>query len=129
MQNLAGGASLRRRGLGVIRLRLETATGRKILAGILKRIKDRDNCSINTASDNDGFKRLAANATAIIADTSADSGIVGAAVVVKSDGAFEHSPLLKMQLYIAPEIKLSDDMPSSLSPFAVLIPYAHRRLE
>ena len=31
----------------VIRLRLETATGRNILAGILKGIRDRDNCSIN----------------------------------------------------------------------------------
>ena len=56
----------------VIRLWLETATGRNILAGILKGIRDRDNCSINIASDDDGFMRLAETASAIIADTSAN---------------------------------------------------------
>ena len=52
----------------VIRLRLETATGRNILAGILKGIRDRDNCAISIASDDDGFMRRAATASAIIAD-------------------------------------------------------------
>ena len=45
----------------VMRLRLGTATGRNILAGILKGIRDRDrnNYSINITNDDDGFMRLA----------------------------------------------------------------------
>ena len=57
----------------VIRLRLETATGRNILAGVLKGIRDKDYCAINIASDDDGFMRLAERASAIVADTSAQS--------------------------------------------------------
>ena len=64
----------------VIRLRLETATGRNILAGILKGIRDRDNCSINIASDNDGFMRLAETASAVIADSSANIDTIQKAV-------------------------------------------------
>jgi len=64
----------------VMRLRLETATGRNILAGILKGIRDRDNCTISIASDDDGFMRFAKTASAIIADTSADIGAIQKAV-------------------------------------------------
>ena len=64
----------------VIRLRLETATGRNILAGILKGIRNRDNYTINIASDDDGFMRLAETASAIIADTSADIDTIQKAV-------------------------------------------------
>ena len=64
----------------VIRLRLETATGRNILAGILKGIRDRDNCSINIASDDDGFMRLAETASAVIADSSASVDTIRRAI-------------------------------------------------
>ena len=67
----------------VIHLRLETATGRNILAGILKRIRDRDNCAINIANDGEGFMRLASTASAIIADASANIDTIQKAV---SDG-------------------------------------------
>ena len=50
-----------------ILLRIGGATGRNILAGILKRIKDRDNCTIRIASDADDFQRLASSAAALIA--------------------------------------------------------------
>ncbi len=82
----------------VIRLRLETATGRFILAGILKRIKDSDNCAISIASDSDGLRRLAASASAIIADTSAEADVVkeaftsGKPVVLLNDWRFKEHP-------------------------------------
>ena len=82
----------------VIRLRLETATGRNILAGILKRIKDSDNCAISIASDSDGLRRLAASASAIIADTSAEADVVkeaftsGKPVVLLNDWRFKEHP-------------------------------------
>ena len=63
-----------------IRLWIDTATGRNILAGILKHIKDSDNCAIRIARDDDGFQRLTASASAIIADTSADANIIKAAL-------------------------------------------------
>ena len=75
----------------VIKLRLETATGRNILAGVLKGIRDRDNCAINIASDDDGFMRLAERASAIVADTSANIATIqkaianGKAVVLLND--------------------------------------------
>ena len=82
----------------VIKLRLETATGRNILAGVLKGIRDKDNCAINIASDDDGFMRLAERASAIVADTSANIATIqkaianGKAVVLLNDWRFkEHS--------------------------------------
>lgn len=82
----------------VIRLRLETSTGRNILAGILKGIRDRDNCSINIASDDDGFMRLAETASAVIADSSADINTIqkavadGKPVVLLNDWRFREHP-------------------------------------
>lgn len=82
----------------VIRLRLETATGRNILAGILKEIRDRDNCAINIASDDDGFMRLAETASAIIADTSANIDAIqkaladGKTVVLLNDWRIKEHP-------------------------------------
>ena len=82
----------------VIRLRLETATGRNILAGILKRIKDSDNCAISIASDSDGLRRLAASASAIIVDTSAEADVIkeaftsGKPVVLLNDWRFKEHP-------------------------------------
>ena len=82
----------------VIKLRLETATGRNILAGILKGIRDRDNCAINIASDEDGFMRLAERASAIIADTSSNIATIqkaiadGKAVVLLNDWRFKEHP-------------------------------------
>lgn len=82
----------------VIRLRLETATGRNILAGILKGIRDRDNCAISIASDDDGFMRLAATASAIIADTSSNIDTIqkaiadGKPVVLLNDWRFRKHP-------------------------------------
>ena len=82
----------------VIRLRLETATGRNILAGVLKGIRDRDNCAINIASDDDGFMRLAETASAIIADTSANIDAVqkavadGKTVVLLNDWRIKEHP-------------------------------------
>ena len=82
----------------VIRLWINTATGRNILAGILKHIKDSDNCAICIASDDDGFQRLATSASAIIADTSADANIIKAAlasgkpVVLLNDWRFREHP-------------------------------------
>jgi hypothetical protein len=55
-----------------IRINLSNKTGRNILAGILKRIKDSDDCTIRIASDADDFRRLSASATALIADSSPD---------------------------------------------------------
>ena len=63
-----------------ILLRIGGATGRNILAGILKRIKDRDNCTIRIASDADDFQRLASSASALIADTSADVATIQTAI-------------------------------------------------
>ena len=63
-----------------IQLRIGNATGRNILAGILKRIRDTDDCAIRIAGDADDFRRLSASATALIADTSSDAGTVQAAV-------------------------------------------------
>lgn len=82
----------------VIRLRLETSTGRNILAGILKGIRDRDNCSINIASDDDGFMRLAETASAVIADSSANVDTIQKAladekpVVLLNDWRFREHP-------------------------------------
>ena len=82
----------------VIRLRLETATGRNILAGILKGIRDRDNCAISIASDDDGFMRLAKTASAIIADTSSNIDTIqkaiadGKPVVLLNDWRFKKHP-------------------------------------
>lgn len=82
----------------VIKLRLETATGRNILAGVLKGIRDKDNCAINIASDDDGFMRLAERASAIVADTSANIDTIqraiadGKAVVLLNDWRFKEHP-------------------------------------
>jgi len=82
----------------VIKLRLETATGRNILAGVLKGIRDKDNCAINIASDDDGFMRLAERASAIVADTSANVATIqkaiadGKAVVLLNDWRFKEHP-------------------------------------
>ena len=56
-----------------IQLRIGNASGRNFLAGILKRIKDTDDCTIRIASDADDFRRLSASAMALIADSSADA--------------------------------------------------------
>ena len=64
----------------VIQLHISNATGRNILAGVLKHIKDGDKYSIRIASDVDHFRRLAATASAIIADMSADIDAVQAAI-------------------------------------------------
>ena len=63
-----------------ILLRIGGATGRNILAGILKRIKDKDNCTIRIASDADDFQRLASSASALIADTSASIDTIQTAI-------------------------------------------------
>ena len=63
-----------------ILLRIGGATGRNILAGILKRIKDRDNCTIRIASDADDFQRLASSAAALIADSSASLDTIQTAI-------------------------------------------------
>ena len=63
-----------------ILLRIGGTTGRNILAGILKRIKDRDNCTIRIASDANDFRRVASSASALIADTSADVATIQAAI-------------------------------------------------
>ena len=59
-----------------IKLRLETSTGRRILAGILKKINDKDNCAINIASDVDTLQRFVGTADTLIADSTADPEIV-----------------------------------------------------
>ena len=64
----------------IIKLYTQNATGRNILAGILKYIKDSDNFAINIACDDDGFTRLATTASALIADMSADIDTVKAAI-------------------------------------------------
>lgn len=82
----------------VIQLRIGNATGRNILAGILKRIRDTDNCTIRIASDAEDFRRLSASATAAIADTSADADAVqaiiasGKPVVLLNDWRFKDHP-------------------------------------
>lgn len=81
-----------------IKLRIEGVTGRNILAGILKRVGNKDNCAISIASDADGFRRLAANASAVIADASADPDVVktvisaGKPVVLLNDWRFRERP-------------------------------------
>ena len=81
-----------------IQLRIGNATGRNFLAGILKRIKDTDDCTIRIASDADDFRRLSASATALIADSSADAETVQAAVaagkpvVLLNDWRFKDHP-------------------------------------
>ena len=81
-----------------IQLRIGNATGRNILAGILKRIRDTDDCAIRIAGDADDFRRLSASATALIADTSSDAETVQAAVadgkpvVLLNDWRFKEHP-------------------------------------
>ena len=81
-----------------IRINLSNKTGRNFLAGILKRIKDTDDCTIRIASDADDFRRLSASATALIADRSADTGTIQAAtaagkpVVLLNDWRFKDHP-------------------------------------
>ena len=81
-----------------IQLRIGNATGRNFLAGILKRIKDTDDCTIRIASDADDFRRLATSATALIADSSADAETIQAAtaagkpVVLLNDWRFKDHP-------------------------------------
>jgi len=78
-----------------IQLRIGNATGRNFLAGILRRIKDTDDCTLRIASDADDFRRLATSATALIADTSADAETIMAAtaagkpVVLLNDWRFK----------------------------------------
>ena len=82
----------------VILLRMWSATGRNILAGILKRIKDSDMCTIRIASDADDFQRLAASASMLIADASAPAGTIlkavadGMPVVMLNDWRFREQP-------------------------------------
>ncbi len=63
-----------------IKLRIEGATGRTILAGILKRIKGSERCAIHIASDADDFRRLSTSASALIADTTADVDTIQKAI-------------------------------------------------
>ena len=82
----------------VILLRTGGATGRNILAGILKRIKDSDKCTIRIAGDAEDFKRLAAAATMLIADASAPAETIlkavadGMPVVMLNDWRFKEQP-------------------------------------
>ena len=82
----------------VIQLHIGNATGRNILAGVLKRIKDRDGCTIRIASGNDDLLRLSTSASAVIADASADIETVLAAiaagkpVVLLNDWRFKDQP-------------------------------------
>ena len=82
----------------VIHLHIGNATGRNILAGVLKRIKDRDGCTIRIASGNDDLLRLSTSASAVIADASADIETVLAAiaagkpVVLLNDWRFKDQP-------------------------------------
>lgn len=82
----------------VIHLHIGNATGRNILAGILKRIKDGDRCTIRITCSNDDFRRLSASASALIADASADIETVQAAiasgrpVVLLNDWRFKEQP-------------------------------------
>ena len=81
-----------------IRINLSNKTGRNILAGILKRIKDSDDCTIRIASDADDFRRLSTSAMALIADSSADAETIQAAtaagkpVVLLNDWRFKDHP-------------------------------------
>ena len=63
-----------------IKLRTWNATGRNILVGILKRIKDTDECAISIANDAEDFRRMAASSSAIMADATADADVVQAAI-------------------------------------------------
>ena len=82
----------------VILLRTGNSTGRNILAGILKRIKDSDGCSIRIASDADYFRQLSASASALIADTTAPAETIqkavaeGKPVVLLNDWRFSEHP-------------------------------------
>ena len=82
----------------VILLRTGSATGRNILAGILKRIKDSDGCTIRIASDADYFRQFSASASALIADTVAPAETVqkaiadGKPVVLLNDWRFKEHP-------------------------------------
>ena len=82
----------------VILLRTGIATGRNILAGILKRITNTDNYAIRIASDADYFRQLSASASAIIADTTAPADVVqkaitdGLPVVLLNDWRFKDHP-------------------------------------
>ncbi len=82
----------------VIQLHIGNATGRNILAGVLKRIKDADRCTIRITCSNDDFRRLSTSASAIIADTSADVETVqtaiaaGKPVVLLNDWRFKDQP-------------------------------------
>jgi len=82
----------------VIQLHIGNATGRNILAGVLKRIKDRDGCTIRIACGNDDFRRLSGFASAVIADASADIEILqstiasGKPVVLLNDWRFKEQP-------------------------------------
>ena len=79
----------------VIHLHIGNATGRNILAGILKQIKDGDRCTIRIASGNDDLIRLSTSASAVIADASADIEILqstiasGKPVVLLNDWRFK----------------------------------------
>ena len=74
------------------------AMGRNILAGILKRIKAGDRCTIRIASDASNFQRLAMSASALIADASACAETINAAiaegkpVVLLNDWRFKAQP-------------------------------------
>ena len=63
-----------------IKLRTWNATGRNILVGILKRIKNTDECAIRIANDAEDFRRMATSSSAIIADRTADVDVVQAAI-------------------------------------------------
>ena len=82
----------------VIQLHIGNATGRNILAGVLKRIKDRDGCTIRIACGNDDFRSLSGFASAVIADASADIEILqstiasGKPVVLLNDWRFKEQP-------------------------------------
>ena len=82
----------------VIQLHIGNATGRNILAGVLKRIKDRDGCTIRIACGNDDFRSLSGFASAVIADASADIEILqstiasGKPIVLLNDWRFSDQP-------------------------------------
>ena len=82
----------------VILLRTSNATGRNILSGILKRIRDRDKCTIRIAGDAEDFRRLATSATMLIADASAPADTIlkavsdGMPVVLLNDWRFKEQP-------------------------------------
>jgi LacI family transcriptional regulator len=82
----------------VVLLRTGSETGRNMLAGILKRIKDSDRCAIRIAGNADYFSKASASASALIANVNAPVDTVrkaladGKPVVLLNDWRFKEHP-------------------------------------